>query len=230
LEGLRDMLFNIFRKEWDRTFAAQKNQCADWTEFHNHWIDLMKSIIAIVPRDVQLQSLTAIRFLEFNRDILWSFFTTMVGSYETSIRELRFWLEAMLQAHLIDRNGGLPRMSKRIEKMTGSRLIRACGFGAPYQSELMRIYKQLCKYVHPTREELNLESKDVRVTFFYDKDSFKRNRILHRSTYDAILFIVMITFPDAAKQYVQKHLVMESLQDLEYILSTRYITEILNQM
>ena len=227
METFRDFLFEIFRNEWNKTSADRKSDCADWTEFYNHWIDLMKSIIAMTPSDIQSDSLVAIRFLEFNREILWALFATMVGSYESTVRELRFWLEALLQAYLADLKGGVLTLSRRLENLTGTRLIKACAFEEPYESQLRSIYKSLSKYVHPTRRELNFESVDPRVTFFYDRESFDRNRHLHGKTCDAILFIVMKSFPIAARNYAKKHLVLESLQDLGYDLSLRCIRGLL---
>ena len=224
------MLFDMFRKEWDTTFSSHGIECADWTEFYNHWIDLIKSIIKIVPEGMQGQSLMCIRFLELNRDILWSLFATMVGAYENAVRELRFWFEVILQAYLVDHRGGITRLSGNVEKITGSRLIKECNFKNQYNLRLKQLYGELCKFVHPTRQELNLDSSDPRVTFQYDEESFERNRELHTKTYDAILFIVMASFPEAAKDYYRKHLTLESLHALGYELSLKYLNELGNDL
>ena len=225
MENLCNLLFDMFRREWDTTFSTHGIDCADWTEFYNHWIDLIKSIIKIVSEDVQRQSLMCVRFLELNRDILWSLFATMVGAYENAIRELRFWFEAILQAYLVDSRGGISRLSGNVERMTGNRLIGECNFSSPYNSKLRQLYGELCKFVHPTRKELDLDSVTPRTTFHYDRLSFERNRELHTRTYDAILFVVMVNFPEAAKDYCKKHLTVKSLHDLGYELSLKYLKE-----
>ncbi len=113
-------------KEWNKTFEFHEKDCTHWTEFYNHWIDLIRSIVSQVPEEKQCQSLMAVRFLELNRDILWGLFSSMVGSYEAAIRELRFWFEAILQAHVVDERGGIQNLSKRLESVVGTKLIRKC--------------------------------------------------------------------------------------------------------
>lgn len=220
------LFFDIFEEEWDKTSEIHKKDCVYWTEFYNHWIDLIRSIISQVPEEKQYQSLTAIRFLELNRDILWGLFSSMVGSYETAIRELRFWLEAILQAHLVDARGGIQKLSRGVECLVGAKLIRTCGFPEQFSSRLLKLYKDLCKYVHPTKEELNLDCPDARITFTYEKSSFLRNLELTKRTYDAILYIVMTTFHEASKDYAQKTLVLQSLEMMNYELTLRYLEEI----
>ncbi|MBN2229040.1 MAG: hypothetical protein JW779_05555 [Candidatus Thorarchaeota archaeon] len=223
MESIRDMLLATFMQEWNQTSKLHKDECADWTEFYNHWIDLMKSIIEIVPDSTKRESLVLVRFLELNRDILWSLFATMVGAYETAVRELRFLLEALLQAYLVDNRGGLSKLSDHVERITGNRLIGACNFGEPYESSMRNLYKELCQYVHPTRQELSPFVFDPRVSFYYDNTCFLRNRELHRKTSDAILFIVMSAFPKAAKHYSEKHLTWDSLMELNLELSMEYL-------
>jgi hypothetical protein len=229
LEEFRDFLINIFKDNWNETFAARDVECADWVEFDNHWIDLMKSIIDMIPKDVLARSLTAVRFLELNRGIIWNFFGTMVGAYEVTIRELRFWFEAMLQAYLTDLKGGVKYLSKRVAKLHGSALIEKCGFDNVYEQELKRIYKELCGFVHPSLEELDLGLIDDRVTFSYNETKFNITRRVHRDVYDAILFIAMNIFPKAAKDYKCKHLVVKSLGEMDCKLSVRYLEQLLNR-
>ncbi len=73
---------------------------------------------------------------------------------------------------------------------------------------------------------MSVDFSDARMTFAYDETSFQRNVELAGRTYDAILFVVMTTFPDASKDYAQKTLVLESLKSMNYKLSLRYLEEI----
>ena len=225
MESLRTQLFDIFERQWEVTTKSHLADCTDWTECYNHWIDLMKAILETVPREIALNSLTAFRFLEINRDILWSLFATMVGAYQSAIRELRFWLEAFLQAYLVDRRGGISRLSSKVEKLNGNRLIIQCGFGENQETYMKTLYADLCKYVHPTKRELNFENPDPRVTFSYDEASFDLVHRLHRSVFDAILFLVMSTFPDAATNYMSRPLVIDSLKKMRFDLSIAFLHE-----
>ena len=229
LESFREFLLETFIKNWDITYEAHKEECADWVEFDNHWIDLMKSIIDTVPKDNLSRSLTGIRFLELNRAILWSYFGTMIGAYEITIRELRFWLEAMLQAYLADSQGGIERLSKRFTKIHGTALIKKCNFDQVYESELIKIYSELCEFVHPTIKELDWGLIDDRVVFSYNKEKFNMNRKLHRNAYDAIMFITMNAFPSATTEYIKKPLTISSLRMMNCRISLKYLNAIHNQ-
>lgn len=212
-----EFLYEIFKDVEKETKAKVGNKYFLWSEHYDNWIELIQPLLRIKPID----SLLIVRFIEFNKIMLWIQNCVYCGQYYSALRELRFLLEFTMKAHYLD--GKYPRdtMESKIrkeQKLIGSKLIRKLSISAGHKQEFKVLYGKLSEYTHPTKEELaQLMAGDVglHTTFTFNESMFNTCAGLTNRTVDSVFFIVLNKFPEVVNNIKNKDQLIQSLQQCE---------------
>lgn len=234
---MRDFERTVFGHALERTFAKRGREALEWSQHVDNIIDLWGTVLD-ANSHTKLNSVVGFRAMELFRNMLWVQQSALHGAYQAAIRELRYSLEAMVHAVVVD--GRLPEapMEEKfleIENLDG--LIRRrkesikTGFLAADISDVYDgLYKELSKYAHATPEELRhvLVDGDVgsRVVFDYEPKLFDLTRDLSRRTMDVILYLILTRFPEDAKTFKEKPLVIESLKAMEQVRTLSLLNKV----
>jgi len=147
------------------------------------------------------------------------------GAYDSAVRELRFILEDMCQAFYLDDSFAHLDVDDRYKKIQGAArrrgrtLIRLLKLPEEIQKKFLSLYGKLCEYVHPSFSLLQESKIDPKVVFFYKKKWFLDTKTLHRQACDAVFYLMLRTFPEAAPVFFSRLYVVSSLREMDCLLT-----------
>ena len=224
-ETLRSYAFDENVSVLAETWSEHQDTCADWSEMHNHWYDLYKSISPVYDPDYLLSQLLVHRYLELLRNLRWITTSVLSGAYDSAMRGLRFILEDICQATYLDKTYEELDIKSRYEKtdeqepLRGRRLVSMLGLDKFRQDVIKGLYNELNDYVHPSRKLLMESVRDPKVVFFYDKTWYEEAHSLHQRTLDAIFYLVLWQYPKAAPVFFDKPYIESSLREMSMELT-----------
>lgn len=140
------------------------------------------------------RSFLVFRITEFHRTFTWLQTCLLLASYNTVFRELRFMIDAMVQAFYIDHNHPNASVETKFEILKalgnyghfiGGSLINKTKLPKGLRKKLRNLYGTLSNYVHPSYNE----SKDI-INIQDNKDKFTREdliRLLRKKRFDSEL-------------------------------------------
>lgn len=211
----------------DDTFSIKGKELADWTEHQDHVVEVIRSL----QPNLQARyghSLVFFRVIEIFRDLHWIQQCVIHGAYHSAIRELRYHLEAMVQAYALWKLHPDAPMNQKLallpalERRKFRSLLRRSGVE---EEALCKLYGDLCKYVHPSSVELTPVIRDGRVdsrfTFCFDEGLFELTRAFTRRTMDALLHLMLLRFEEARKSFGEQEVVLHALRDMGLELTLR---------
>jgi len=229
-----DWLLKIFEEVVAETAEkTSPEKFYTWTEFYSSWIDLWKWLEQSLG-DEWLNSLLLWRATELNKHLLWLSFSAWVGAYHSAIRELRYIFESVLRAHYMDTKYSSLSMQEKLEKIkeleTNKKLgARELTKTLPYENELYKIYQDLCKYVHPSSEELEPVIKtgkvDPNILFTFDGELFDKCVKFSSAIMDVFILVLLDFHPSIRTKFQEDGLMMAMAKSLPSQLALRYITE-----
>ncbi len=219
-ETLRSYSFDENLQVIKKTWLENQDTCTDWSEMHNHWIDLYKSISEVYESDYLLNQLLIHRYLELFRNLRWVATSALSGAYDSAMRDLRFILEDICQAFNLDRNH--KEQSIRIkygktnsqDRLRGRKLVSKLGLNDTLLATIKNIYNELNDYVHPSQKLLMESVRDPKVVFFYNRIWYEAVLSLHNRTLDAVFCLILNQFPKAAPVFLDRPHVESSLIEM----------------
>jgi len=229
---LSESPFKFLYKIFEGVEKETKNSVGDryfiWSEHYDNWIDLVQPLL----KRPSSGSLLIIRFMEFNRIMLWVQTCVYCGQYYSALRELRFLLEFIMKAYYLDKTHPEDTIEFKIEKdkekkLYGSQLIKKLDFVPYVKDELLKLYAELCGYTHPSKEELAqlLAGKvDIHTTFAFNESMFNKCAELTNKVYDLVFFIVLNKFPEISQNIKNNSLLIKSFEKLDAKFTLSYIT------
>jgi len=166
---LLDKHYSMLRKVAQETIETLGEEAIGyWVDAYNTCIDIDIAITKSVPRETLVRSLLNLRLVELYKGMSWLLFLFAAGNYHMLARELRFIWEAVCQAYYVDTllpelgvDEKTAKLSKK--KYRGWRMIKEVlldvlpAWTEELGSECRRLYDQLSKMVHPTRQEFDLK-------------------------------------------------------------------------
>lgn len=192
----------------------------EWSEYESLFFNLAK-IVVLQYKDNKskvVDSLVFVRFQEIQK--VTGFFQKLayIGAYFTLLRELRYVLESILQAHYVEDNypnisyeGKLAilRERERHNRNVGRKLIADIGLEHDLNSEIHPLYKELSDYVHPTRTELiettkTMESYGARfVRNFFDEDALHLFKKFFTRVTDMVFYFFISDYRELIPEFVK---------------------------
>ena len=225
-----EFLWNILKEVQKETKGRVGDNYYNWSEHYNNWIDIIRPIIRSSPSFGN--SLLGVRFLEFNKIILWIQMCIHCGQYYSALRELRFLLEFILKAYYLDKkypNSTTEFKIQNEERLIGRRLIDELDLPNEHRSKLKILYKELSEYTHPTKEELSpILSGDVgaRVTFAFDKDFFNKCKEFTNKVVDVVFFIIIKEYNNIINELKKDNKLLTSLKELKCELTINCLNDL----
>jgi len=220
-----EFLYKIFRNVESETRAKTGDRYFVWSEHYDNWIDIIQPLLKIAPRN----SLLIIRFVEFNRIMLWIQNCVYCGQYYSALRELRFLLEFILKALYLDQKYQNEKIESRIqeeEQLQGRRLISKLDLSDEQKNKLKSLYGRLSEYTHPTKKELAqlLAGKvDIHTTFAFNEAMFNKCVENTNEVVDSIFFIILDQFHEPIKGIKNNNTLIASFKKLGYKLTLSHI-------
>lgn len=211
-KSMVEMLLKTIRAVEKET--AEKRQ----KDFHalvacmNDWIDVTLATSESYAKDELLTSLVYFRWLELNKNLFWIITSIISGSYHSACRDLRFWLEAGLQAWYLENFPEL-RFAPLGAKVKIIEIIKeVAGIGKPTigdmvsklpllpkeQERIKELYHTLSGYVHSSTSDLERMQRDVaeRVIFAFSEELFDQTVTLLYKVIDVLFYMMLLRFPD----------------------------------
>ncbi len=222
-----DWLLKIFEQVKEETKEKVTTvEFQTWIDFYSYWIDLWKWLNQSLG-DEWAKSLLLWRATELNKHLLWLSFSAWVGSYHCVIRESRYIFESILQAYYIDKNYPFFSMQEKFEKLKEQISVGRLTKVLPYNEELYEIYQDLCKYVHPSSEEIEPVIKagkvEPNILFTFDEELFDKCVNFTSEVMD-IFFLILLNFHPLIEQKIKEDkLMIEMIESFPSQLSLRYL-------
>ena len=174
-------IFETVRKETEGKTSPEEFQ--GWVDLYSLWIDVWREFGEALSSEETFSSLLVFRATEIFKSLLWIGNGMWSGAYHSTVQQLRYILESAIQAYYVDKeNNGVSierklEIIKEIEYLIGRRLIDKTDL--KYKEELKTLYGDLCKYVHPSYEELETvigQGKvDSHIIFTFDKELYLKS-------------------------------------------------------
>lgn len=225
-----EFLWGILKGVQKETKESIGNDYYNWSEHYNNWIDIIKPLIKNSKSFGN--SLLGIRFLEFNKILLWIQMCVHCGQYYSALRELRFLLEFTLKAYYLDKKYPNSSIEEKINiekrRLFGSKLIKKLDLLDENKNQLIRLYDELSAYTHPTKEELKpILSEDVgsRVTFAFDEDFFNKCKEFTNKVVDVVFFIILKEYNEVISELKKDDKLLTSLKELECELTINHLND-----
>jgi len=167
--GLLDTHYGMLRRVAQETIETLGEEAIGyWVDAYNTCIDIDTAIMQSVPEDTLLRTVLHLRLVELYKGMSWLLFLFAAGNYHMLARELRFIWEAVCQAYYVDTllpEIGVDEKTAKLSKKEyrGWRMIKEVlldvlpAWTEELGSECRRLYDQLSKMVHPTRQEFDLK-------------------------------------------------------------------------
>lgn len=224
------LLLDSVPKMWMRSWDSHEKEIEWWYRTIKLWIELEIIILeshsdggAAEITDLLERSFFFKRLYTLQKSSAWSLVAVLSGAYESSLRDLRFIIEDLIQARYIDHVMG---ESKTIDKakaigflengqFRGSTLVMKCKLSKNLSKRIIKLYRDLSGFVHPSTEISQERDMEHIYDFSYSESYFKDATELHRRAYDIVITLVLLQFPKVRKTLLLKK---ELLEDLGYDL------------
>lgn len=218
-QGINEKTFSSFKEE--EYYVCVKH--------FNIWIDIFNYLNPYM--NDKINSIFYLRCLEINKHIGILHFEMLSGFYYQSIREMRYLLEAIIQAYYIDKRN--PDMDiwakldflKEIDEMMGSQLITESQL--KNKRVLKSLYFRLSKHIHPTYEKTNpvYEKMELyeNISFEFNERMFKQCKKFIGELMDVILFITLSYEPKILEDIKSDERLINLLKEYDYALTINYI-------
>jgi len=213
-------IFEGVRKETERETSPEEFQ--GWVDLYSLWIDIWREFNEALPREERFSSLLLFRATEVYKSLLWIGNGMWSGAYYSAIRELRHILESAIQAYYVDwRHNGASiecklEIIKEIENLTGGRLIDKTDLEC--KDKLKTLYRDLCKYVHPSYEELEPVIRqgkvDSHITFTFDKELYLKSVEFTEKVFD-VFTLILLSYSAKLSEKIKKGDSTVRIRDLE---------------
>jgi len=205
-----ERMISIFRSVYEET--RKHRGWLLWRKFDLFVVDVHNLIVDRykdkMPPKSLTESLTYQRILDLIKTAWLITFNVYSGAYRSAMRNLRFILEALIQAYYLDKKFPYTFATEKFEyadvnKLYGTRLMRK----ARMPRNIRALYQKLCKYVHSSKEELEhideilMEKGTIDTTFVFDEDLFEKCRQLTMDSIDAISYVIIKAFPEIAEEF-----------------------------
>ena len=188
--------------------AAGVRVCVTWEKQTETWLRLFQSSLRDLNESDRINSMTVFRLSEFWRLLLWIWMNTVWGQYHTTLREMRYVLESLIQAYYLDMEHPEATIECRLEILkemgkwaTGSRIIERSRLDNGRR--VKQPYLELCKYAHGSYEELEpaITGGDIgwRIRLAFNQELFDKCEDFTKRLMDAVYFILLRRFPQSAK-------------------------------
>ena len=195
-----------------------------WSEHYSNWIDFFQPLLKGLNDFEKFNLIIVFRLTELQNILIWIWMNTIWGRYHTAIREMRYLLDALIQANYLDTEHPEADIRCKLEILKeiegeafGSRLIDKTRLD--HRHEVKRLYSELSKYVHSSYEELEPVIKrgrvDWRVTFAFDRELFDRCERLTDNIMDAVYYVTLKQFPRLKETVKSNRIMMDSLEKSE---------------
>jgi hypothetical protein len=220
MEKLYKSLINHFQTIFQETIQKtppEKNKI--FVEHWSIWAKLWHWLYEMPPEKFFYSSLFHLRFLEIGKLLNWLLFTILSGEYRSSIREMRFFLESIIQAYYLDKKYPNSMLDCKInllkelsdQKLYGTRLIDQTDLKE--KQIFKNLYTKLSKFVHSTPEEFKdieeaiLEENErfrQRLFFYFDEKLFTQSIEFLNEFMDVFYYIFLQLFPEIIPK-MKKH-------------------------
>lgn len=233
-DKLYKTLIDFYKEINEETFRNFKiEECYTCVNHFNIWIDIFNYLSPLI--NDKPNSIFYLRCLEINKHIGILHFEILSGFYYQSIREMRYLLEAIIQAYYIDKANPNTDVWAKLEflkeidkdKMMGSKLIKESQL--KNKNALKSLYFRLSKHIHPTYEKLNpvYEKMELHenISFEFNGRMFNQCKKFIDQFMDATLFIALSYEPKTIENIKYDQKLLNSLNELNYKLTINYITE-----
>jgi hypothetical protein len=175
-----------------------------WSEHISNWIELFQPVLRRLSEHDKLNLMIVPRLVELQHMLLWISMNVIYSRYHTAIREMRYLLDSMIQAHYLDTEHPDADIRCKLEILKeidaeafGSRLIDKTRLR--HKQETKALYSDLSKYVHSSYEEMKpaiLEGKvHARVTFSFDRELFDKCLKFTDRIMDVVYLVMLTQFP-----------------------------------
>lgn len=231
LDDAMKFLLDIFENVRKETEDGEGERVYILGEHYSNWIDMWKYFDSLLDKGTSTESLLSFRLMEINKTLLWLWFSCTSGAYHPAIRELRYTFESFIQAYYIDNEHPDATIQckleiiKEIDRIVGGSLIKKTDLG--YKKQLKDLYRDLCKYTHPSYEELKPVIQEgivgPRVTFTYNKELFDKCIELTDKTIDAIIFIFFNYDGGMLNKIKSDKITLNSLSNIDDSLVYHYL-------
>ena len=211
---------------WNRTWDSHEGELEWWYPAVVFWRELEEIIINSHSKggDAEVTQLLETSFFferlfALQKASAWSLVSVLSGAYESSLRDLRFIIEDLVQAIYIDRimvESKTEDKAKAIgffddERFPRSSLVKKCAFPNQFVKRIERLYSELSGFVHPSREITQVRDMEHIYDFSYSESFFKDATKLHRRAYDIVVTLILLHFPKT------KELLKAESEKLEYL-------------
>ncbi len=205
-KDMKDDPFRAIKSDLDSVEKEGKQVLGDRiyevvTEHINLWIDFSQMLEKLSNFDKE-NSLVVFRWIELQNILAWILMNMIYGRYHTAIRELRYVLDAFIQAYYLDLEHQIADMNCKLEilkeidkQMFGGRLIDRTNL--EHKQEISDLYSELSRYIHSSYEELKPAIKgqsDWRFTFAFNRELFVKCEELVNRVMDVIYFTFLKRF------------------------------------
>ena len=220
------ILLETVPKLWMRSWDSHEKEIEWWYAAVKLWRDL--EIIIFQSHsdggDAEITDLLELSFFferlfALQQSSAWSLVAVLSGAYESSLRDLRFIIEDMVQAKYIDQ---VMDESKTIDKVKsigfledgqfrGSTLVKKCNLPKNLSKRIIKLYRDLSGFVHPSREISQERDMEHILDFAYSESYFNDATELHRRAYDIVVTLVLLHFPKVKKSLLSETELLERL-------------------
>lgn len=205
-----DIRFNVlfpFERVLIDTMDDQSISKSSWLS-PSVWLgDLRECVSRSYPRNSLKECLTYWKLLEWQRTVLWIYLAAYSGAYESIGRELRFLVQDMSQAIVIDneyRNLSLVGKVEEVpERIHERELINKLKISDDIRNKLREKWKVLCGYVHPSKEIVRTAISEVKFIFTFIQNQFDESLELFSGTMDLVFAILLGHFPKAIEGFIE---------------------------
>lgn len=174
-------------------------------EISGGWAELFYSVNEEIENDKLADSIIYMRIMELQKFLTLLESNMYSGFYYSTIRDLRYHLEAFVNAFYIDnkysgsssevKNAALKELDKR--NPTGLKLLNkhfADQIPKEWRKDMQALYRELCEYVHPSYSEWEKTQEDPahRSLAMFNEKSFERTKKLTEKTFAATSYLIIL--------------------------------------
>lgn len=226
-DEFKDLLDSVPRM-WKRSWDSHEEEIEWWYTAIKLWIEIETIIITSDMSGGYKQvkhflerSFFFERLYTLQRASAWSLVAVLSGAYESSLRDLRFTIEDIVQAIYIDQVMGETKTTDKAKaigfledvELRGSGLVSRADIPNDLRKPIISVYRRLSGFVHPSSEISSEKDTEHIYDFVYSKKMFKDTIELHKEAYDIVMALVVSKFPTVKQDLLLKK---ETLDFLGY--------------
>ena len=219
--------FAYLQKSYDDMRRETKNKVGvkyfTWSAWYSSMIDFIRNTHKELPKEDWDQSLLLNRMMEFYKLLLLLQELTFMGYYHSTIRELRYILEASLQSYYLDTRTkfSLNRKIERARNLYGVRniqgvkiLVGRLGMRKDVKEKIRVLLDSLSDLLHPSNEEMLKVYRNVlqQVTFNFNNELFDLCVSHTNEVFDVVLFLTIGEFNTLTKTVKKDDILMRWLK------------------